>query len=261
MIRVDMSEFMEKHAASKLIGAPPGYVGYEEAGQLTEQVRRKPFSVILFDEIEKAHPDVFNLLLQILDDGRLTDAKGRVVNFKNTIIVMTSNIGSSIIQDFATNRQSSAIGYRTSGQEKSNEEEMRERITDELQKFFKPEFINRIDEVIVFHSLTEDQIHYIVDIQLNQVLTRIQRQRGITLTIGDDVKAEIAKRGYDAAYGARPLKRVIQRDLLDPLALLLLQYEVPEDATIHVRLKNGSIVIDPPDNARSLASVEEHATA
>ncbi len=261
MIRVDMSEFMEKHAASKLIGAPPGYVGYEEAGQLTEQVRRKPFSVILFDEIEKAHPDVFNLLLQILDDGRLTDAKGRVVNFKNTIIVMTSNIGSSVIQDFAANRQSSTIGYRTTDREKSRDDEMRERITDELQKFFKPEFLNRIDEVIVFHSLTEDQIHYIVDIQLNQVLTRIQRQRGITLTIEDDVKTEIAKRGYDAAYGARPLKRVIQRDLLDPLALLLLQYEVPEDETIHVRLKDGTITIDPPESARALASKEEHVPA
>lgn len=261
MIRVDMSEFMEKHAASKLIGAPPGYVGYEEAGQLTEQVRRKPFSVILFDEIEKAHPDVFNLLLQILDDGRLTDAKGRVVNFKNTIIVMTSNIGSSVIQDFAANRQSSTIGYRTTDREKSRDDEMRERITDELQKFFKPEFLNRIDEVIVFHSLTEDQIHYIVDIQLNQVLTRIQRQRGITLMIEDDVKTEIAKRGYDAAYGARPLKRVIQRDLLDPLALLLLQYEVPEDETIHVRLKDGTITIDPPESARALASKEEHVPA
>ncbi|MEK7184427.1 MAG: ATP-dependent chaperone ClpB [Patescibacteria group bacterium] len=261
MIRVDMSEFMEKHAASKLIGAPPGYVGYEEAGQLTEQVRRKPFSVILFDEIEKAHADVFNLLLQILDDGRLTDAKGRVVNFKNTIIVMTSNIGSQIIQDYAANKQSSVIGYKTVDREKSSSEEMREKITEELQRLFKPEFLNRIDEVIVFHGLTKEQIEYIVGIQLEQVLTRIQKQRGITLTIDDDVKAEIAKRGYDAAYGARPLKRVIQRDLLDPLALILLKYEVSEDTTIHVRLKDGTIVVEPPENARSLTGVEEQVTA
>ncbi len=259
MIRVDMSEFMEKHAASKLIGAPPGYVGYEEAGQLTEQVRRKPFSVILFDEIEKAHPDVFNLLLQILDDGRLTDAKGRVVNFKNAIIVMTSNIGSQIIQDFAANKQTSAIGYKTTEREQTDEELMKGRITEELQHFFKPEFLNRIDEIIVFHALTEQQIGFVVDVQLQRVLQRIQQQRGITLEITDDVKAEIAKRGYDAAYGARPLKRVIQRDLLDPLALLLLQHEIPEDTVIRVVLNDGAIVIEPPATARLLAKAEAAA--
>lgn len=261
MIRVDMSEFMEKHAASKLIGAPPGYVGYEEAGQLTEQVRRKPFSVILFDEIEKAHPDVFNLLLQILDDGRLTDAKGRVVNFKNTIIVMTSNIGSQIIQDYAANKQTSAIGYKTIDREMSNEDEMKGKITEELKNFFKPEFLNRIDEVIVFHSLSESEIHHIVEVQLQQVLARIKRQRGLTLEIDDDVKNEIGKRGYDAAYGARPLKRVIQRDLLDPLALLLLQHELPEDSTIHVRLKDGKIMIETPKDARLLEHQEQEKIA
>jgi ATP-dependent Clp protease ATP-binding subunit ClpB len=252
MIRVDMSEFMEKHAASKLIGAPPGFVGYEEAGQLTEQVRRKPFSVILFDEIEKAHPDVFNLLLQILDDGRLTDAKGRVVNFKNTIIVMTSNLGSQIIQDYASNKQTSAIGYVTAEREMSKEEEMKEKITEELKNFFKPEFLNRVDEVIVFHSLSEAEIHQIVGVQLAQVLARIEKQRGVVLEVDDDVKAEIGKRGYDAAYGARPLKRVIQRDLLDPLALLLLKHELPDDSIIHVRLKDGIIVIETPQDARLL---------
>ena len=251
MIRVDMSEFMEKHAASKLIGAPPGFVGYEEAGQLTEQVRRKPFSVILFDEIEKAHPDVFNLLLQILDDGRLTDAKGRVVNFKNTIIVMTSNIGSQIIQDYAANKQTSVIGYKTNDSEMSREDEMKERITGELKNLFKPEFLNRVDEIIVFHSLTEDQIQHVVGIQLEQLLGRIKRQRGITLEIDDDVRLEVARRGYDAAYGARPLKRVIQRDILDPLALLILKNEMPDEATIHVRLKNGNIIIEPPLGAQS----------
>jgi ATP-dependent Clp protease ATP-binding subunit ClpB len=261
MIRVDMSEFMEKHTASKLIGAPPGYVGYEESGQLTEQVRRKPFSVILFDEIEKAHPDVFNLLLQILDDGRLTDAKGRVVNFKNTIIVMTSNIGSQIIQDYAANKQTSSIGYKTADREMSNDEEMRGRVTDELKNFFKPEFLNRVDEIIVFHSLTEKEIQHIVQVQLEQLLARIEKQRGITLEIDDDVKAEIGKRGYDAAYGARPLKRVIQRDLLNPLALLLLKHEIPEETTIHVRLKDGNILIETPQHARLLEQQEQEKIA
>lgn len=252
IIRVDMSEFMEKHATSKLIGAPPGYVGFEEAGQLTEQIRRRPYSVILFDEIEKAHPDVFNIMLQILDDGRLTDAKGRVVNFKNTIIVMTSNIGSNIIQDFANNRQSSVIGYQTQENVKSDEEQMGERINAELAKFFKPEFINRVDELIIFRALTKDQIGEIVEIQLERVAKRIKKQRQINLVFDKKSRALLAKKGYDPAFGARPLKRVVQKEILDPLAMILLAADVPPDTEIGITAHGEQIVIEPPPNIELL---------
>ena len=244
LIRVDMSEYMEKHATSKLIGAPPGYVGYEEAGQLTEQIRRRPYSVLLFDEIEKAHPEVFNLLLQVLEDGRLTDAKGRVVNFKNTIIVMTSNIGSQIIQNYAGQKQSGAIGYRTNENEKSPEEEMRAKVLEELQHFFKPEFLNRVDETIVFHALTKDQIARIVDIQLDRVIHRIAKRRDISLEISKEVREEVARLGYDPAFGARPLKRVIQSEILNPLALMLLKASVIEGSDVKVVIKDGKIAIE-----------------
>ncbi|MCA9388877.1 AAA family ATPase, partial [Candidatus Berkelbacteria bacterium] len=247
-----MSEFMEKHATSKLIGAPPGYVGFEEAGQLTEQIRRRPYSVILFDEIEKAHPDVFNIMLQILDDGRLTDAKGRVVNFKNTIIVMTSNIGSNIIQDFANNRQSSVIGYQTQENVKSDEEQMGERINAELAKFFKPEFINRVDELIIFRALTKDQIGEIVEIQLERVAKRIKKQRQINLVFDKKSRALLAKKGYDPAFGARPLKRVVQKEILDPLAMILLAADVPPDTEIGITAHGEQIVIEPPPNIELL---------
>lgn len=249
MIRVDMSEYMEKHATSKLIGAPPGYVGYEEAGQLTEQVRRRPYSVILFDEIEKAHPEVFNIMLQILDDGRLTDAKGRVIDFRNTIIVMTSNIGSSIIQDAAAQRHARSIGYKTSSESKGPEEELRERIFEELQRFFKPEFLNRVDEIILFRALTQEQIAEIVSIQLERVVRRIARQRKISLEISDAAKQELSRRGYDPAFGARPLKRVIQQQILDPLALLLLTHNVPEDSVVRVDSRDGKIDIVLPEES------------
>ncbi|MGI6103090.1 MAG: ATP-dependent chaperone ClpB [Patescibacteria group bacterium] len=252
LIRVDMSEYMEKHATSKLIGAPPGYVGYEEAGQLTEQVRRRPYAVLLFDEIEKAHPEVFNLLLQVLDDGRLTDAKGRVVNFKNTIIVMTSNIGSQIIQNYAGQRQSGTIGYRTAENEKTPDEEMRTKVLDELQHFFKPEFLNRLDEIIVFHALTKAQIARIVDIQLKRVVERIEKRRDITLEITPEVREEIARLGFDSAFGARPLKRVIQTHILDPLALMLLKDGGIHSTSVKVSLVDGKITIEQP-----LAKVEE----
>jgi ATP-dependent Clp protease ATP-binding subunit ClpB len=211
MIRIDMSEYMEKHAVSRLIGAPPGYVGYEEGGQLTEAVRRRPYSVILFDEIEKAHPDVFNVLLQILDDGRATDGQGRTVDFKNTVLIMTSNLGSQFITELAG----------------KNDEEMERRVTEALRAHFRPEFLNRIDEVIIFHSLQESQIEKIVDIQLAR-LDKLLAERKITLTLTEGARRFIAQHGYDPVYGARPLKRAIQKYLQDPLALKLLAGEFHE---------------------------------
>ncbi|HEY8181609.1 MAG TPA: ATP-dependent chaperone ClpB, partial [Thermoanaerobaculia bacterium] len=198
MVRIDMSEYMERHAVARLIGAPPGYVGYEEGGQLTEAVRRRPYAVILFDEIEKAHPEVFNIMLQILDDGRLTDSKGRVVDFKNTVIIMTSNVGSQYIR------------------EASSEEEMRKKVEEELHRHFRPEFLNRIDDVIIFHSLDMKHIKRIIDIQLKK-LAKIIADRGITIEISDAAKEHIAREGYDPAFGARPLKRALQREIIDPL--------------------------------------------
>lgn len=262
MIRVDMSEYMEKHAASKLIGAPPGYVGYEEAGQLTEQVRRRPYSVILFDEIEKGHPEVFNIMLQILDDGRLTDSKGRVVNFKNTIIVMTSNLGSQIIQDYAAQRQTRAIGYRTDEAERPPTEEMRERVMEEVSHFFKPEFLNRVDEIIIFDPLSEEQIERIVDVQIDRVATRLLKQRSLKLEVTAEVRRELAKRGFEPAFGARPLKRVIQRDILDPLAMILLEQNVTEDATVKVLMKAGTIHIEVVgENAKPSERMKEAVSA
>lgn len=192
-------------------------------------------------------------MLQILDDGRLTDAKGRVVNFKNTIIVMTSNIGSNIIQDFANNRQSSAIGYQTQESFKSDEEEMGDRISAELQKFFKPEFINRVDELIIFKALTREQISSIVDIQLAQVIKRIKKQRQINLVFDKKAKALLAKKGYDPAFGARPLKRMIQKEILDPLAMILLQADVPVDTEIKISAQGEKIEIEPPPSIELLA--------
>lgn len=202
--RIDMSEYMEKHAVSRLIGAPPGYVGYEEGGQLTEAVRRRPYSVVLFDEIEKAHPDVFNVLLQVLDDGRLTDGQGRTIDFKNTVIIMTSNVGS----------QWAYAGL--------NEEEMEKKMLEELKTHFRPEFLNRIDDIVVFHGLSEEQLKHIVEIQLKR-LQKLLSDRKMELELSDKAKAFIAKHGYDPVYGARPLKRAIQKYIQDPLSLKILQ--------------------------------------
>jgi ATP-dependent Clp protease ATP-binding subunit ClpB len=213
MIRLDMSEYMEKHTVARLIGAPPGYVGYEEGGQLSEAVRRKPYSVVLFDEIEKAHPDVFNVLLQVLDDGRITDGQGRTVDFKNTVIIMTSNIGSQYILD-ATDR-----------------EVRNRRVMEALRNHFRPEFLNRVDEIIIFDRLNEDELTQIVDIQITRVLRRLQQQ-GLKLTLTDRAKHLLAKEGYDPVYGARPLKRVIQRLLLDPLSLAVLEGKFAPGDTI-----------------------------
>ncbi len=219
MIRIDMSEYMEKHTVARLIGAPPGYVGYEEGGQLTEAVRRKPYSVILFDEIEKAHPDVFNVLLQVLDDGRLTDGHGRVVNFKNTVVIMTSNVGSAMIQEMA--------------QQGAGEDAIRAAVLTELRAELRPEFLNRIDEVIVFHPLSRDQIGQIVEIQLGR-LRKLLADRKLNLELTEAARARLAEEGYDPIYGARPLKRAIQQRIQNPLALELLQGQFHEGDTIVV---------------------------
>jgi ATP-dependent Clp protease ATP-binding subunit ClpC len=211
LIRIDMSEYMEKHAVSKMIGSPPGYVGYNEGGQLTEAVRRKPYSVVLFDEIEKAHPDAFNIMLQILEDGRLTDAKGRVVDFKNTIVILTSNIGARAIE------KGQSLGFQTGNDGENKYRKMKDVVMEELKNNFRPEFINRIDEIIVFHPLTQDEITTIVDVMLKEVRNRLQEQE-YDLELSPEVHAMLAKEGYNPSYGARPLRRAIQRLIEDPLA-------------------------------------------
>ncbi|HET9096951.1 MAG TPA: AAA family ATPase, partial [Candidatus Baltobacteraceae bacterium] len=215
MIRIDMSEYMEKYAVSRLVGAPPGYVGYEEGGQLTEAVRRRPYSVVLLDEIEKAHPDVFNLLLQVLDDGRLTDSQGRQVDFKNTVIIMTSNVGATGMQT------TSDIGFRTSKTENEDEarqyERMKNKVMEEVKHTFRPEFVNRLDEIVVFHQLTRVQIEEIVGLELEKVMREVKAQ-DMHLEVTEEAKALLAKKGWDPQYGARPLRRAIQREVEDELA-------------------------------------------
>jgi ATP-dependent Clp protease ATP-binding subunit ClpB len=216
---------MEKHSVARMIGAPPGYVGYEEGGYLTEAVRRRPYSVVLFDEIEKAHPEVFNIMLQILDDGRMTDGHGRTVDFKNTIVIMTSNVGSQYIQELAA----------------ANREEMEKRVTEALRASFRPEFLNRIDEIIIFQSLTAAEILKIVDIQMNRLGRRLA-DRNIELILSDDSKELIAKQGYDPVFGARPLKRVIQQHIENPLSLEILEGNVSEGARVRAEVEGDKIV-------------------
>jgi ATP-dependent Clp protease ATP-binding subunit ClpB len=213
MIRIDMSEYQEKHTVSRLIGAPPGYVGYEEGGQLTEAVRRRPYSVVLFDEIEKAHSEVFNVLLQLLDDGRLTDGQGRTVDFRNTVVIMTSNLGTQLWESSST--------------------VTREAVNRVLQDHFRPEFLNRIDEIVVFHSLGREHLAEIVNIQLRRV-KHLLADKGYHLKVTDSAREYLAEAGYDPTFGARPLKRAIQRELQDPLALKILASEFAEGDTIHV---------------------------
>jgi ATP-dependent Clp protease ATP-binding subunit ClpB len=242
LVRLDMSEYMEKHAVSKIIGSPPGYVGYEEGGQLTEIIRRRPYSVLLFDEIEKAHPDTFNLLLQILDDGHLTDAKGRRVNFKNTVIIMTSNVGSDVILN--SGKELATIGF-SGGDEVSGESgEIRNRVLGLLSDHFRPEFLNRVDEIIVFHSLAEPEIASIVELQLDRVSDRLKVQRDLTLSITPAAKKVLAKKGYDPAYGARPLKRVIQTMILNPLSLKILLGDVGEGDKLTIDAKGDEITLN-----------------
>jgi ATP-dependent Clp protease ATP-binding subunit ClpB len=236
LIRLDMSEYQEKHTVARMLGAPPGYVGYDEGGQLTEAVRRRPYSVVLFDEIEKAHPDVFNVLLQLLDDGRLTDGQGRTVDFRNTVLIMTSNLGGQMIQDMAGR----------------SFEESREAVLAVLRDHFRPEFLNRIDEVIVFRALTEDQLTKIVDIQLKRLESRLVDRR-VTLVVTDAARKLLAKRGWDPVYGARPLKRTIQRLLQDPLAMSLLEGKFAEGDTVEVDAKDGELIFSKAKLAASVA--------
>ena len=232
MVRIDMSEYQERHSVSRLVGAPPGYVGYEESGQLTESIRRKPYSVVLLDEIEKAHPDVFNILLQVLDDGRLTDNKGRTVDFKNTIIIMTSNIGSHIIQENlekVTDKNRGEILERTKTQ-----------VFELLKKTIKPEFLNRIDEIIMFQPLTQPEIHKIVNLQLNIIQNTLSKSN-ISLTVTEKAVALIARIGFDPQFGARPIKRVIQKKLLNDLSKMILEEKVSKDSVIIVDETNGEL--------------------
>ena len=238
MIRVDMSEFMEKHSTAKLIGSPPGYVGYDDGGHLTELVRKKPYSVILFDEIEKAHPDVFNIMLQILDDGRLTDAKGRHVNFKNTIIIMTSNVGARVITT------TSRLGFATSDDEsKDKYEKLKETVSEEMKKAFRPEFLNRIDETIVFAHLKQEEIRQIVDLMLKDLFKRLA-ERELSVEVTDEVKDHLAKNGYSEAYGARPLRRLIQRKIEDMLAEEILSGKYSAGDTIVIKLVDDKIAFE-----------------
>jgi ATP-dependent Clp protease ATP-binding subunit ClpB len=220
MVRIDMSEYQEKHTVSRLVGAPPGYVGYDEGGQLTEAVRRRPYTVVLFDEIEKAHPEVFNVFLQVLDEGRLTDGQGRTVNFKNTVIIMTSNAGSALIKQYAQNGS-------------VEQSQLRDMVMQELDHSFRPEFLNRIDEIVLFHPLTQGHILSIVDVQLAR-LSKLVAQRGIRLVLSDAAKQHLSERGYDPVFGARPLKRAIQRDLQDPLAMHILEGQIRDGETVYV---------------------------
>jgi ATP-dependent Clp protease ATP-binding subunit ClpB len=222
MIRIDMSEYMEKHAVSRLVGAPPGYIGYDEGGQLTEAVRRRPYSVVLLDEIEKAHPDVFNILLQVMDDGRLTDGHGRTVDFKNTVLIMTSNIP----------------GGRAG-----------------VEAQFKPEFVNRLDDIVEFHQLSRDEISQIVDVQVTKLISRVA-ERGIRVELSDEARTLIGNLGYDPTYGARPLKRVIQKQLIDKLALRILEGEFSEGDLVRVDAADGELVFE-----KAKAPSAEPATA
>jgi len=230
MVRLDMSEYMEKHAVARMIGAPPGYVGYEEGGQLTEAVRRRPYSVVLFDEIEKAHPDVFNVLLQILDDGRLTDSKGRVVDFKNTVLIMTSNLGSREIQSATENPLA--------------DRDIRTNVLQVLRDHFKPEFLNRIDDIVVFKQLGKEQIAEIIDVQLEK-LRKTLEERGITIELDQSAKDLLILEGYDPVYGARPLKRAIQTLIQNPLAVSLLKGDIASGQTVRVSGENGEMKFTP----------------
>lgn len=234
LVRIDMSEYMEKHSVARLVGAPPGYVGYEEGGQLSETIRRRPYSVVLLDEVEKAHPDVFNILLQVLDDGRITDSQGRTIDFRNTVIVMTSNIGSEYILD-------------VSGDD-SQYEEMRKRVMDSLRRHFRPEFLNRIDDLILFHSLDRSELRQIVAIQIKRIESLLADQK-INIRLTPAAQIHIAEAGYDPTYGARPLKRAIQRELENPIATKLLENTFTEGDTIVVTVQDGQLLFSHAKDA------------
>ena len=237
LLRVDMSEYMERHSMSRLIGSPPGYVGYEESGQLTEAVRHRPYSVILFDEVEKAHPEVLNILLQVLDDGRLTDGKGRVINFKNTVIIMTSNLGSQFIEKMEK------IGF-SSGSVGSDYSQMKDKVLEALKEHFRPEFINRIDEVIVFDVLGEKILEEIVRLRLEVAQNRLKETKGINLEVSSEARALLAKEGYDPHYGARPLNRLIQTKILNSVASAIIAGDMKEGDIVHVMVKDGALFVE-----------------
>jgi ATP-dependent Clp protease ATP-binding subunit ClpB len=226
MVRIDMSEYQERHAVSRLLGAPPGYVGYEEGGQLTEAVRRRPYTVVLLDEIEKAHPDAFNVLLQLLDDGRLTDGQGRTVDFRNAVVIMTSNLGSYVYADPSI-----------------SPDERREKVLAEVRASFRPEFVNRVDEILVFQPLGRDEIAHIVDIQVSQLQRRLE-ERKLTVVLTPAARAYLADKGYDPTFGARPLKRLIQREVQDALAMKLLSGEIAEGDTVEIDVRDDALAFE-----------------
>lgn len=242
MIRLDMSEFMERHTVSKLIGSPPGYVGFNEGGQLTEAVRRRPYTVVLFDEVEKAHPDVFNLLLQLLEDGRLTDSKGRTVDFKNTLLIMTSNIGSKVIE-----KGGGGLGFEFSGDsvEDSQYNRIKSLVNEELKQYFRPEFLNRLDEIIVFRQLSKNEVKDIAEIMLKEVFSRLN-EKGIKLDVTDAFKERLVEEGYNPAYGARPLRRAVMRLLEDSLA----------EEVLSGRIKDGDkAIVDIDENKKVIVNI------
>ncbi|GGE21199.1 negative regulator of genetic competence ClpC/MecB [Marinithermofilum abyssi] len=242
MIRIDMSEYMEKHTTSRLVGSPPGYVGYEEGGQLTEKVRRKPYSVVLFDEVEKAHPEIFNILLQVLEDGRLTDGKGRTVDFRNTVLIMTSNVGADLI------RKNTKLGFAVGDQDKDQYENMKENVMQELKRSFRPEFLNRIDDVIVFHSLKEEHLKEIVSLMAEQLRKRLKEQ-DIDFILTEAAKKKLAKEGFDLAYGARPLRRAIQKHIEDRLSEELLKGNIKHGDTLTIDVKDGELTVEKAEKA------------
>ncbi|PJC48849.1 MAG: hypothetical protein CO035_01320, partial [Candidatus Omnitrophica bacterium CG_4_9_14_0_2_um_filter_42_8] len=234
LIQLDMSEYMEKFNVSRLVGAPPGYVGYEEGGQLTEKVRRRPYSVVLLDEIEKAHPDVFNILLQVLEDGRLTDSFGRKVDFRNTILIMTSNVGADIF------RKQGSLGFKSEAKEVTYND-TKERLLEQVKKTFKPEFLNRIDDTIVFHPLTKDDLYKIIEIEMEEVKARLKEQ-SVDINLDQSAKDLLIEQGFDPIFGARPLKRTIQRFLEDPLAEEIISKRLVKDKPVNVVAENGKLV-------------------
>ena len=237
MIRVDMSEYQEKHTISRLIGSPPGYVGHDEGGQLTEQVKNKPYSVVLFDEIEKAHKDIFSTLLQLLDDGHITDSLGRKINFKNCLIIMTSNIGVKKLQDFGT-----GMGFQTSKSEVVKEEEKQEVLKKEMKKFFAPEFLNRIDDVVIFNSLDKEHIDVITKLEIDKLLKRVS-EKNYHFTYDQDLVDYISKVGFDETFGARPIKRAIQNNIEDLISEKILMIEIEENKKYFLKVENDEVIV------------------
>jgi ATP-dependent Clp protease ATP-binding subunit ClpA len=249
LIRVDMSEYTECHSVSKLIGSPPGYVGYDESGNLTESVRHRPYSVVLFDEIEKAHPEVLNILLQVLDEGRLTDAKGRVVNFKNTIIILTSNLGSNFIEKMES------LGF-TNNSKKDEYSQTKEKVLDALKDYFRPEFLNRLDEIIVFDILSSEVIRSIVDIKIKIIRERLIG-KGIELDISNESLSYLAQEGYNPHYGARPLGRLIQNKILNPVANFIISNKIKKGDTVYVSIKENELVVEMKKTAFAKATASQ----